>query len=199
MRTAAILLTCRNPARSSAVSGTTRDTALDFFGEMPIEFPTHSPIVGLEFRVRDSLRQIGRRGKELVDLKPSNETILHGAGRRFVAGGHDGERGACPVRQQIGKREAASARVRIELFLEQTGGVAHSLVREYGDGGTHAEVLGPIGSPAKRDATQGPSDASIPAIGTDRPEEFLHAWMPQKHAESENGRPVLRNRVVPDG
>jgi len=124
---------------------------------------------------------------------------LHFAGGGLIVSCASGERGAGPVRDQVGERKAASADVGVKLFLEQARRITDDVVGQQRQRCADAEMLGPVRSAADSYAPQGPTSRTSVAAGENRTEELPDAMMTQKHSQGEDTRPVLSNGIPLDG
>ena len=78
--------------------------------------------------------------------------------------------------------------------LEQAHCVTHDLVGKHGNRHTDAEMLCPIGLPAKSYSAQDRASGTI-LVGKNGSTEFLDAMISNDHSESKDTRPVLGDRI----
>jgi len=98
----------RSGGRQGPVGRATPEAPLDLRGVLPEQAPSHAAVARLELAGPDVLGEIGGLREEVVDAKARGEARLERPRRGGVAGGHEGERGAGPVGQEIAEREPAA-------------------------------------------------------------------------------------------
>jgi hypothetical protein len=178
----------------NARSGTGRavgQAGLDQGGEAAVALPSYSAVLALQLRVGDSLRQVARRGEELLDAQAGGQAALHLPRGVVIAGGGQGKAGPRAVREQVAEREPAAA-VRVQLLLEQPGRVGDRLRREHGQGRADEEMARPVPPPAQARPVQGRGDR-LPVL-EHRAHDRLQAVVPEQDAQGEQGRLVLQRR-----